>query len=71
MPKSRVLTRPHRSVFDDMTRLCKMFCPEDVDQAVPKLKECTGQKDSEQFGDERDGRRSHYKQADEQDSHQA
>lgn len=41
------------SVYEDMTRLCKMFCAEDLDKAMSKLKASTSQKDSKQFGSER------------------
>lgn len=33
-----------------------MFCPENLDNAMSKLKASTSQKDSEQLGSERDSR---------------
>ena len=51
-----MLTISALSVYEDMTTLCKMFCPEDLDKAMSKVKEATGPNDGEQFGGERDCR---------------
>ena len=48
-----MLTTSGLSVYGDMTTLCKMFCPEDLDKEMSKLRASTILKDSEQFGSER------------------